>query len=71
MSNQLNRKTLKVNNRTSITQSFKYSEPLTKSIERPSILSWANRGRGVQGESTNSSGDSGSQQIVNKLRKPL
>lgn len=70
MSNQLNRKILKVNNRSSVKQVFQYAEPTVKSIAKPSILSWASRGKGVEGESTNSQ-DLGSKQIINKRRKPM
>jgi len=70
MSNQLNRKILKVNNRTGIKQIFQYAEPKVKSAARASVLSWASRGKGVQGESTNAQ-DLGSKQIINKRRKPM
>ena len=70
MSNQLNRKVLKVNQRTGITQHFQYVEPQFKAHTRPSIFAWANRGRGVQGESINAQ-DNNSKQIINKLRKPM
>ena len=71
MSNQLNRKILKVNNRTSINQVFESVTPTFKSQTRASIFAWASRGKGVQGESVNSSGDVGSKQIINKRRKPM
>jgi len=71
VSNQLNRKILKVNQRTSITQQFQYVEPTFKAHTRPSIFAWANRGRGVQGESVNSSDANGFKQIINKRRKPM
>lgn len=70
MSQQLNRKILKVNNRSSVTQEFQYVEPMLKSVAKPSILSWANRGKGVQGETVNSQ-DVSSKQIINKRRKPM
>jgi hypothetical protein len=70
VSNQLNRKLLKVNNRTSTTQRFEAAKPVVKSETRASIFAWASRGRGVQGESTNSQ-DNNSKQIINKLRKPM
>ena len=70
MSNQLNRKVLKVNQRTGITQSFQYVEPTIKSVAKPSIFAWASRGKGVQGETVNSQ-DNGSKQIINKRRKPM
>jgi hypothetical protein len=71
MGNQLNRKPFKVNNRKSVEQRFQSAKPTVKSETRASVFTWASRGRGVQGESVNSSGDVGSQQIVNKLRKPM
>lgn len=70
MSAQLNRKLLKVNQRTGITQHFQYVEPIVKGIEKPSIFAWASRGRGVQGESTNAQ-DNNSKHIINKRRKPM
>lgn len=70
MSKQLNRKVLKVNNRSGVKQVFQYVEPTLKSVANPSILSWANPGKGVEGESVNSQ-DVGSKQIVNKRRKPM
>jgi hypothetical protein len=72
MSKQLNRKILKVNNRTEVTTGFVYTPNKGyKSVAEPSIVSWSGPGRGVQGESVNSSGDVGSKQIVNKQRKPI
>lgn len=72
MSNQLNRKFLKVNNRTEVTTGFVYTPNKGyKSVAEPSIVSWNGSGKGVQGESVNSSGDVGSKQIINKQRKPM
>lgn len=71
MSKQLNRQVLKVNQRTGITQHFQYVEPMIKSQTQASILSWGSRGRGVQGESVNSSDANGFRQIINKRRKPM
>lgn len=71
MSKQLNRKVLKVNQRTGITQHFQYVEPKFKAHTEPQIFSWANRGRGVEGESYNSSDAVGFKQIINKRRKPM
>ena len=70
MSAQLNRKILKVNNRSSVKQVFQYAEPQVKSVANPSILAWASPGKGVQGETVNSQ-DNGSKQIINKRRKPM
>lgn len=71
MTPQLRRQTLKVNNRRSIKQQFAYNPNyVEKSVAEPTTLSWANRGRGVQGESVNSQ-NQGSKFIVNKNWKPL
>lgn len=71
MEPQLNRRPLKVNNRKGVEQRFVSTPSTFKSETRASIFTWASRGRGVQGESVNASGDVGSKQIVNKLRKPM
>ena len=71
MSNQLNRKVLKVNNRKSVDQKFQTVTPSFKSETRASIFAWASRGRGVQGETANSSDANGFKQIINKRRKPM
>jgi hypothetical protein len=70
MGNQLNRKLLKVNNRSVADQQFISVSPTVKGTSRASIFAWASRGKGVQGESTNSQ-DNNSKQIINKLRKPM
>lgn len=70
MGNQLNRKVLKVNNRTNVSQKFLSVQPTVKGEARASIFAWASRGRGVEGESTNAQ-DLGSKQIINKRRKPM
>jgi hypothetical protein len=53
---QLNRQALTVNpNRKQRKQEFGFNANLGyKSKAEPSVVSWANRGRGVQGESVNS-----------------
>jgi hypothetical protein len=65
---QLNRQALTVNpNRKQRKQEFGFNSNLGyKSKAEPSIVSWANRGRGVQGESVNS------QNVASKfvIRKP-
>lgn len=71
MSKQLNRKVLKVNNRTSIDQKFEPVTPTFKSEARSSIFAWASRGKGVEGETANSSDANGFKQIINKRRKPM
>ena len=70
MSNQLNRKIVRINNRKSTLQQFVTVEPTVKSETRASIFAWASRGRGVEGESVNAQ-DNNSKQIINKLRKPM
>lgn len=71
MSKQLNRKVLKVNNRSNVKSEFSYN-PTTgyKSVAEPSIVTWRGSGRGVQGESTNF-GDIGSKQIINRNWKAI
>ena len=65
---QLNRKTLTVNpNRQPRKSEFGFNANLGyKSVAEPSVVSWANRGKGVQGESVNS------QNVASKfvIRKP-
>ena len=71
MSKQLNRKTLMVNQRRGIKQHFNYTPDFSpKGNAEPSIVSWANRGRGVQGESVNSQ-STNDKFIINKNWKPL
>ena len=71
MSNQLNRKPLMVNQRRSIKQHFNYTPDFSpKSVAEPSIVSWAHRGRGIQGESVNSN-STNDKFIVNKNWKPV
>jgi hypothetical protein len=65
MSNQLNRKLLKVNNRTQVTTGFVYTPNRGyKSVAEPSIVSWNGSGRGVQGESVNAGTGSGKTQLL-------
>ena len=71
MSKQLNRKTLKINNRSNVKSEFLFnSNTGYKSVAEPSIVTWRGSGKGVQGESTNS-GDVGSKQIVNRNLRPM
>lgn len=69
---QLNRKALSVNpNRRTRKSEFSFNSNLGyKSKAEPSIVSWANRGRGVQGESVNSQ-NVASKFIVNKNWRPV
>lgn len=68
---KLNRKSLKINNRTSIKQEFSYNTNVGfKSKANPSIVSYQTRGKGVQGETINSTNNA-SRLIVNKNWKPI
>lgn len=71
-SNKLNRKRLTVNpNRRTRTQEFSFNTNLGyKSKAEPSVVSWASRGKGVQGESVNSQNNA-SKFIINKNWKPV
>jgi len=65
MSKQLNRKVLKINNRTEVATGFVYTPDRGyKSVAEPSIVSWNGSGRGVQGESVNSGTGSGKTQLL-------
>jgi hypothetical protein len=67
----MERQPLRVNNRRSIKQHFNYTPDFSpKGKAEPSIVSWANRGRGVQGESVNSQ-STNDKFIINKNWKPL
>lgn len=70
MSKQLNLKLLTVNNRRSVKQHFQYVEPMVKSVENPSIVTWSNPGKGVEGESVNSTSTNDSQ-TINKNWRPI
>lgn len=69
---QLNRKTLTTNpNRAPRKQEFGFNSNLGyKSKAEPSVVSWANRGRGVQGESVNSQ-NVASKFVIRKAGKAL
>ena len=68
---KLNRKTLKVNQRTGISQHFGYNTNLGyKSKASPSVVTWQTRGKGVQGEEVNATNNS-ARSIVNRNWKPL
>ena len=67
----MERQPLRVNNRRSIKQHFNYTPDFfPKGKAEPSIVSWAHRGRGVQGETVNSQNQA-SKFIVNKNWKPV
>jgi hypothetical protein len=69
---QLNRQALTVNpNRKTRKTEFGFNSNLGfKSKAEPSVVVWANRGRGVQGESVNSQ-DIGSKFVIRKQGKAL
>jgi hypothetical protein len=71
-SQKLNRKRLEVNpNRRTRKQEFSFNTNLGyKSKAEPSVVSWASRGKGVQGESVNSQNNA-SKFIINKNWKPV
>lgn len=67
----MQRKPLMVNQRRGIKQHFNYQPDFTpKGKAEPSIVTWPQRGRGVQGESVNSK-SSNDKFIVNKNWKPI
>ena len=68
---KLNRQVLRPNNRRSVKSEFTFNNNLGfKSKADPSVVTYASRGRGVQGESVNSSNNA-ARLIVNKNWKPL
>lgn len=68
---KMQRQTLRVNQRRGIKQHFGFNTNLGyKSKAEPSVVSWANRGKGVQGESVNSQ-NVNSKFIVRRNWKPL
>lgn len=72
MNPQLNRQALTINpNRKPRRDSFGYNANLGfKSKAEPSVVVWANRGRGVQGESVNSQ-NTASKFVIRKPGKAL
>lgn len=72
MEPQLNRKGLTINpNRQPRRDSFGYNANLGfKSKAEPSVVVWANRGRGVQGETVNSQ-NTASKFVIRKPGKAL
>jgi len=69
---KLNRKSLTINpNRKTRKSEFGFNSDLGyKSVAEPSIVSWANRGRGVQGETVNSQ-NVASKFVIRKAGKAL
>lgn len=71
MSKQLNRKVLKVNQRTGIKQEFTFNPNLGyKSVAEPSIVTWSSPAKGTGGESTNATNNA-SKQITNRNWRPI
>lgn len=69
---KMQRQTLRVNQRRGIKQHFDFNNNLGyKSKAEPSVVSWNNRGRGVQGESVNSHNPAVSKFIVRRNWKPV
>lgn len=67
----MQRKPLMVNQRRGIKQHFNYQPDFTpKGKAEPSVLSWAERGRGGKGESVNAK-STNDKFIVNKNWKPI
>lgn len=67
---KLSRKPLTINPRRSIKKEFGFNSNVGfKSKASPSVVTWGSRGRGVQGESVNSTNNA-SNQIVNRGWKP-
>ena len=67
----IERQPLRPNQQRGIVQHFPYNKNLGyKSKANPSVVSWASRGKGVQGESVNSKNNA-SQLIFRKNWKPL
>lgn len=65
------RQTLRVNQRRGIKQHFDFNTNLGyKSKASPSVVSWRNSGRGVQGESVNSQNNA-YKQVVRRNWRPL
>lgn len=68
---KMQRQTLRVNQRSGIKQHFGFNSNLGyKSKAEPSVVSWNNRGRGVQGESVNSQ-NVASKFVVRRNWKPV
>ena len=69
---KIQRQPLMVNQRRGIKQHFGYNANLGyKSKAEPSVVSWNNRGRGVQGESVNSHNPAAAKLIVRRNWKPV
>ena len=69
---KMQRQTLRVNQRRGIKQHFGYNTNLGyKSKAEPSVVSWQNRGRGVQGESVNAHNPAAAKLIVRRNWKQV
>ena len=68
---KINRKPLAPNKRRSVKSEFSFNNNLGfKSKANPSVVTWASRGKGVQGEEVNST-NVAARSIINKNWKPL
>lgn len=68
---KINRRVLRTNARDGIKQHFGYAQPTKyKSVAEPRVLTWKTRGKGVQGETINSTNNA-SRLIVNRQWKPI
>ena len=70
-SKKINRKVLAPNNRQSVKSEFIFNTNLGyKSVAEPSIVTYQTRGKGVQGETVNSS-NKRARLVVNRNWKPI
>ena len=68
---KINRQVLRTNNRRSVKSEFSFNNNLGfKSKADPSVVTWQTRGKGVQGETINSTNNA-ARSIINKNWKPL
>ena len=70
-SHQINRQVLRPNNRRSVKQEFNFNTNLGfKSKANPSVVTYATRGKGVQGETVNSTNNR-ARLVINRNWKPI
>ncbi len=68
---QINRQVLRVNNRRNVKSEFIFNSNLGfKSKANPSVVSYATRGKGVQGETVNSTNNR-ARLVINRNWKPI
>ena len=68
---KINRQVLRPNNRRNVKSEFNFNTNLGfKSKANPSVVTYATRGKGVQGETINSTNNA-SRLIINKNWKPI